>query len=147
MLDAISISEGSFLPNGGSNLTFFEPGTIINSAGEISFVGDVGASGVTGSGDLVDVTFKVLTTGTTSIAILGNSDLQLFDSNFDPIVVDNSVTTSPNLQTFPTNQSLSASVTITPEPSSGQLFLLGGVVGLAAFFVRSNRRSQPISPH
>ena len=147
VLDAISVSEGSFLPNGGSNLTFFEPGTINNSAGEISFIGDVGASGVTGSGDLVDVTFKVLTTGTTSIAILGNRDLQLFDSNFDPIVVDNSVTTSPNLQTFPTNQSLSASVTITPEPSSAQLLLLGGVVGLAAFFVRSNRLSHMIRPH
>jgi hypothetical protein len=140
LLQAISVSEGSFLPNGGANTTFFESGTINNATGEISLIGDVGASGVTGSGTLVDVTFKALTTGTTSIAILANSDLQLFDSNSNPIVVDNSVTTSPNLQTFPTNQSLSASVVVTPEPASGQLMLLGGIVGLFAL-VMANRRS------
>lgn len=71
--------------------------------------------------------------------ILANSDLQFFDSNFDPIVVDNSVTTSPNLQTFPTNQSLSASVVITPEPPSGELLLLGGMFALAAL-TRVDRR-------
>ena len=81
VLDALSVTEGTFLPNGGTNTTFFEPGTINNATGEISLIGDVGASGVTGSGDLVDVTFKALTTGTTNIAILGNSDLQFFDSN------------------------------------------------------------------
>ena len=140
VLDAVSVSEGSFLPNGGSNITFFEPGTINNAAGEISLIGDVGASGVTGSGDLVDVTFKALTTGTTDIAILANSDLQFFDSNFNPIVVDNSVTTSPNLQTFPTNQFLSTSVVITPEPPSGQLLLLGGVVMLVAVLLRAEHR-------
>jgi hypothetical protein len=139
VLSALSVTEGPFLPNGGSNITFFEPGTINNATGEISLIGDVGASGVTGSGDLVDVTFKALTTGTTNIAILANSDLQFFDSNFDPIVVDNSVTTSPNLQTFPTNQSLSASVVITPEPPSGELLLLGGMFALAAL-TRVDRR-------
>jgi hypothetical protein len=132
MLDALSVTEGPFLANGGANPTFFVPGTINNAAGEISLIGDVGASGVTGSGDLVDITFKALTTGTTNIAILANSDLQFFDSNFNPIVVDNSVTTSPNLQTFPTNQSLSASVVVTPEPPSVQLLLLGGMIALAA---------------
>ena len=91
VLKAISVSEGSFLPQGGTNITFFEPGTIDNNAGLISMIGDVGASGVTGSGDLVDVTFQALTTGTTSIAILGNGDLQFFDSNFYPIVIDDSV--------------------------------------------------------
>jgi hypothetical protein len=140
VLDAISVSEGSFLPNGGANITFFEPGTINNAAGEISLIGDVGASGVTGSGDLVDVTFKALTTGTTNIAILGNADLQFFDSSFNPIVVDDSVTTSPNEETFPTNQSLSASVIVTPEPPSGQLLLLGGVVMLVAVLLRADRR-------
>lgn len=143
VLDALSVSEGSFLPNGGANTTFFEPGTINNATGEISLIGDVGASGVTGSGDLVDVTFQALTTGTTSIAILGNSDLQFFDSNFNPIVVDDSVTTSPNLQTFPTNQSLSASVVVTPEPPSGQLLFLGGIVMLAALS-RADRRLRSV---
>jgi len=139
VLEAISVSEGSFLPHGGSNATFFEPGTINNAAGEISLIGDVGASGVTGIGDLVDVTFRALSTGTTDIAILGNSDLQFFDSNFNPIVVDDSVTTSPGAETFPTNQSLSAAVVVTPEPPSGQLLLLGGLVMLAAV-TRADRR-------
>ena len=141
VLDALSVTEGPFLPNGGANTTFFEPGTINNATGEISLIGDVGASGVTGSGDLVDVTFKALTTGTTDIAILGNNDLQFFDSNFNPIVVDNSVTTSPNLQTFPTNQSLSTSLVITPEPPSGQLLLLGGMFALATL-TRVNRKGR-----
>jgi hypothetical protein len=139
LLEALSVSEGSFLPNGGSNATFFEPGTINNAAGEISLIGDVGASGVTGSGDLVDVTFRALSTGTTDIAILGNSDLQFFDSNFNPIVVDDSVTTSPGAETFPTNQSLSAAVVVTPEPPSGELMLLGGI-GMLAGLTRVDRR-------
>jgi len=147
VLDAISVSEGSFLPNGGSNITFFEPGTINNAAGEISLIGDVGASGITGSGDLVDVTFRALTTGTTDITILANSDLQFFDSNFNPIVIDNSVTTSPNLQTFPTNEFLSAPITITPEPSSGLLLLSGGIAGLAALVARAGRRPRAIRSH
>ena len=139
ILSALSVTEGPFLSQGGANPTFFESGTINNATGEISLIGDVGASGVTGSGDLVDVTFRALTTGTTSIAILANADLQFFDSNLDPIVVDNSVTTSPNLQTFPTNQSLSASAVVTPEPPSGQLLLLGAMFALAAF-TRVDRR-------
>jgi hypothetical protein len=132
VLKALSVSEGSFLPDGGANITFFEPGTIDNTAGEISNIGDVGFSGVSGSGDLVDVTFQALTTGKTSIAILANGDLQFFDSNFNPIVIDDSVTTSPTAETFPTNQSLSASVMVTPEPSSWQLMLLGGILWLIA---------------
>jgi hypothetical protein len=140
LLDALSVTEGPFLPNGGSNITFFEPGTINNAAGEISLIGDVGFSGVTGSGTLVDVTFRALGTGTTDIAILANSDLQLFDSNGNPIVVDNSVTTSPTLQTFPTNEFLSAAVTATPEPASWQLMALGGMAMLSAAFVSGMRR-------
>jgi hypothetical protein len=132
LLNAISVTEGSFLPDGGSNITFFEPGSINNAAGEISLIGDVGFSGVTGSGKLVNITFQALSTGTTNIAILANSDLQLFDSSFNPIIVDDSSTTSTGTQTFPTNQFLTTSVTIVPEPSSGQLLFLGALAGLLA---------------
>lgn len=127
ILSALSVTEGSFLPNGASNPTFFEPGSIDNSTGTISFIGDVGASGVTGSGTLVNITFQALQTGTTSIAILANSNLQFYDSNGNPIVIDDSVTTSPSKETFPTNQFLSTSVTVAPvpEPSSGQFLFLG----------------------
>lgn len=128
VLNALSVTEGPFLTDGGSNFTLFEPGTINNAAGLISSIGDVGGYGVTGSGNLVNISFQALTAGTTSIAILANNDLLFFDSNGNPIVVDNSVTTSPTKETFPTNQTLSANVTVvTPEPPSLQLLLLGAV--------------------
>ncbi|WP_035348513.1 cohesin domain-containing protein [Edaphobacter aggregans] len=132
ILNAVSVTEGPFLPNGGTNPTFFESGTIDNTAGTISSIGDVGLSGVTGSGYLVNITFQALQAGTTSIAILANSDLQFYDSNFNPIVIDDSVTTSPGQQTFPTNQSLSTNVTVAPvpEPPSLQLLLIGGSMTL-----------------
>lgn len=144
ILSALTVTEGSFLPNGGSNITFFEPGTIDNNAGLISLIGDVGASGVNGTGTLINITFQALSNGTTSIAILANSDLQFFDSDFNPIVIDNSVTSSPNTQTFPTNQFLSTSVTVTPEPPSVQFLLLGGVAGIVALTYTHRRRiTQP----
>ena len=135
ILNALSVTEGPFLTDGGSNFTFFEPGTINNSTGLISSIGDVGGYGVTGSGNLVNITFQALTAGTTSIAILANSDLQFFDSNGNPIVVANTVTTSPTKETFPTNQTLSANVTVvTPEPPSLELLLIGAI-SLAALMV------------
>ena len=146
VLNALSVSEGSFLPNGGANLTFFEPGIIDNTAGQILGIGDVGLSGVTGSGELVNVTFQALTAGTTDIAILANSDLQFYDSNGNPIIVANSVTTSTGKETFPTNQFLSTPVTVTPEPASVQLLFLGGVVGLIALS-RPDRRLRRMRPH
>jgi hypothetical protein len=142
ILSAISVTEGSFLPDGGSNITFFQSGTIDNNAGLISLIGDVGASGVDGSGTLVNITFQALTKGTTSIAILANSDLQFYDSDFDPIVIDNSVTSSSSTQTFPTNQFLSTSVVVTPEPSSVQLMLLGAVAGIIALTCTNRRITQ-----
>ena len=146
VLNALSVTEGSFLPQGGANPTFFEPGTIDNANGEISMIGDVGASGVTGSGTLVNITFQALSPGMTSIAILANDDLQFYDSNFNPIVIDDSVTTSPNKETFPTNQFLSTPITVTPEPPSVQLMLLGGVAALLglAFSHRRFRKDRAI---
>ena len=144
LLNALSVTEGPFLPNGGANPTFFESGTIDNTAGTISSIGDVGLSGVSGSGYLVNITFQALQAGTTSIAILANSDLQLYDSNFNSIIVADSVTTSPGKQTFPTNQYLSTNVTVAPvpEPSSGQLLALGaGTIALFITFTGARRRA------
>ena len=73
-----------FFTNGGTNPTFFESGTIDNAAGTISNIADVGLSGVTGSGYLVDITFQALQAGTTSIAILANSDLQFYRLQLQP---------------------------------------------------------------
>lgn len=142
ILSALSVTEGAFLPDGGSNPTFFESGTIDNAAGTISNIGDVGLSGVSGSGYLVDITFQALQAGSTSIAILADSNLQLFDSNFNPIVVSDSVTTSPDKQTFPTNQFLSTTVDVAPvpEPPSSQLLLLGGLLTFVTF---AGRRHLP----
>src|SRR5690349_18735567 len=70
VLKATSVTEGSFLPSGGS--TIFIPGTIDNLGGSITANGDalLGAlSGVTGDGDLLDVSFQALTPGTSSIQV------------------------------------------------------------------------------
>jgi Cohesin domain len=83
ILSAISVTEGSFLPEGGA--TFFFPGTIDNGAGTIVFNADslVGAiPGVSGGGTLAVIHFDALVVGTTSIS-LGN--VTLLDSNLNPL--------------------------------------------------------------
>jgi len=69
ILSAVSITEGPFLPGGGT--TFFIPGTIDNIGGHITFTADtlVGAiPGVTGSGTLATATFSVNTVGTSAVS-------------------------------------------------------------------------------
>jgi hypothetical protein len=108
-LSAISVTEGSFLPGGGS--TFFLPGTIDNTLGTIGFNADtlIGAiPGVNGSGTLAILDFTALNGGTSPINI---SNISLLDSTLSPI----SSTT--------VNGSASVSGQAVPEPSS--LLLLG----------------------
>jgi general secretion pathway protein D len=78
ILSAASITEGAFLPTGGT--TFFIPGTIDNIAGTITATADslIGPiPGVTGTGTLATITFHALTPGTSAITL---ANVLLLDS-------------------------------------------------------------------
>jgi hypothetical protein len=110
-LSAVSVTEGSFLPAGGS--TFFLPGTIDNTLGTISFNADtlIGAiPGVSGSGTLAILDFKALSAGMSPINIL---NVGLLDSTLSPI----SSTTA--------NGNATVSGQAVPEPSSLLLLATG----------------------
>jgi hypothetical protein len=118
ILQAVSATEGPFLPTGGP--TIFLPGTIDNVGGSITANADIlngAVSGVNGSGDLLDVTFKALTGGSTSVQIFNLFALNSFGQGMTETTIGSTVTV------------LSASV---PEPRTG-LLLMAGVAGLIAF--------------
>jgi len=112
VLSVASITEGSFLPSGGS--TFFIPGTIDNTGGTIAATGDslLGAiAGVSGSGTLATISLQALTLGTSSITL---SHVLLLDSSLGEITVSlgaGSVTVQP--------------ATGVPEPSATLLLAIG----------------------
>lgn len=86
ILSATSITEGPFLPSGGS--TFFLPGTIDNVAGLISFnagtlIGTI--AGVNGGGVLAQVNFSAIGAGTSSVNLSG---VTLLDSSLQDISAD-----------------------------------------------------------
>ena|SRR5579872_428830 len=121
ILSAISITEGSFLPSGGT--TFFLPGTIDNTGGSIAFNADtlIGPiPGVSGSGTLAILDFTALASGTSPISIL---NVGLLDSTLSPIpfgTVDGSANIS------------GATGGTVPEPATILLLLAQGIaVGLA----------------
>lgn len=121
-LSAVSVTEGSFLPGGGS--TFFLPGTIDNTSGTISFNADtlIGSiPGVNGSGTLAILDFKALAAGASPINIL---NVSLLDSTLSPI------------SSTAVNGNANVSGQAVPEPSS--LLLLGP--GLLAVFGVTRRK-------
>lgn len=109
ILQASSVSEGSFLSGGGS--TFFGGGTTDNIGGSISltFNSLLGAvPGVSGSGTVAQVVFNVVAAGSTT---LGLSDVLFLDSALAQI-------------TLPA-QGGSLITTAVPEPSAALMLGLG----------------------
>jgi hypothetical protein len=107
ILSAASVTEGSFLRNGGS--TVFVPGTINNTAGTINFTGDslIGPiQGVSGSGTLATVNFQAFRPGMSPIAL---SNVVLLDSDLRGI----------------TANTVNGTVTVIPEPASWLLLAAG----------------------
>ena len=83
ILSATGITEGAFLPLGGS--TFFIPSAIDNVLGTISFTGDTLLSvppGVSGSGVLATLSFHALAAGSSAVEL---SNIILLDSNLADI--------------------------------------------------------------
>lgn len=118
LFKATSVTEVPFLTGGGA--TFFDGGTIDNTAGEISFVFDTllgPGPGVTGSGLLDAISFTVLRHGSGTISL---SDVLALDSIGNVINV-----TTPGLPLS------------TPEPGSLVLLSVGA---LAMLFGLTRRR-------
>ena len=121
-VSAFSITEGSFLPGGGS--TFFLPGTIDNVGGTIASTADslVGAiPGVDGSGTLAILTPIGLAPGISSIDL---SNVILLDSSLNSIVAN--------------SQSGSVTVTSTGVPEPNTLVLL--IAGISFLGFKFQRR-------
>ena len=70
ILEAINVSEGNFLKTDGGN-TFFQGGSIDNAAGKIGGLSAIRLStqGVTGTGTVLQVTFKAKSSGETELAL------------------------------------------------------------------------------
>ncbi len=127
LMEAVFVAEDVFLPDWAANLdppgsTFWDPGTIDNTGGTISFIyeGILGSyppgSMATGSGSLLLIQFKALSPGTGYVNVLNG---QFLDSNLDPITV--------SLASGEVDIARSSAV---PEPSS-LLLLACGLMPLA----------------
>ena len=70
VLEAIDVSEGDFLKMNGAS-TFFQGGSIDNAAGKITQLSAarLSSQGVTGTGTLLQVTFKAKSVGETELAL------------------------------------------------------------------------------
>ena len=119
VLQATSITEGSFLDEGGTAATLFFGGTVDNVGGTVTTNADsleTAVTGVSGSGILVAFQFRAIAAGSSQDEI---SNVFLLDSNLESI--DAGIANG------------TVNVVATPEPSCALLVALG----LGALFVRS----------
>jgi len=119
VLEATSVSEGSFLDGGVPGSTFFVPGTIDNTGGTITFNSDslIGPiPGIAGDGTLLAFDFTALNAGTSALTI----ENELLVDSGGNIISD---TTTPG--------SVTVQAATVPEPSS-LLLLLVGTLALVA---------------
>ena len=128
ILSATTVSEGAFLPGGGS--TFFAPGTIDNLVGTITITADtlIGAlSGVSGSGNLAGMKFTAQAAGSSAIKL---SNILLLDSNLNDIptsALNGTVTVTP-------------AAPVVPEPSA--ISMMFAIACTVACFVLPRRNLQ-----
>jgi len=118
LLSAVSVSEGAFLPSGGT--TFFIPGTIDNVAGSVAATADtlVGPiPGVTGDGVLLVFDFKALAAGASPLSFANEI---LLDSSLNDITADT---------TFQNGSVTVSGITHVPEPNTLVLVCIA-VLGL-----------------
>jgi hypothetical protein len=114
-LSATGVSEGSFLAGGGS--TFFIPGTIDNTAGNIAFTANtlLGPGGVNGTGTLAVIFFNSLAPGTSKVDLSG---IFLLDSAGGSIPFS----------------ATNSNVAVSPVPEPATLSLC--IVGLGSLFLK-----------
>jgi len=108
LLSAVSVSEGPFLPGGGT--TFFIPGTIDNVGGSVAATADalIGPiPGVSGDGTLLTFEFTALAPGTSALTL---ANPFLFDSSLNDITAN---TTFGN-----GSVTIGAATSVTPEPGT-----------------------------
>jgi len=122
ILQVTNISEGAFLP--GSGATFFLPGFIDNSSGNITFNADTletAISGANGSGTLIEFSFAASSVGTSFL-------------NLDNIILQNSQ--GDLISSSTTNGSVSVTSVTVPTPEPGTFaFLVVGFLAIVAFGV------------
>ena len=120
VLSAVSVTEGSLFSSVG---VFFSPGTIDNTAGTITFIGDSLSGpgpGINTNGSLAQILFNAIGTGSSSVAL---SNIILLDSNLNDI----------------TASAVSGSVDVTGVPEPSYLPVLG--TSLLVFLARVRRVS------
>jgi hypothetical protein len=126
ILAAVSVTEGSFLPTGGS--TIFFPGAIDNLLGSVSNNADTLVSatpGFTGDGLLLAIQFSVIGPGSTTLT---PANLLFLDSNFN---IANVRSTDGALDVSP--------AAVTPEPGTFLLLMTGILAAAITGRMRSSR--------
>lgn len=134
LLEATSVSEGTFLNGGVPGNTFFIPGTIDNTGGTVSLNADslLGPPpGVDGDGTLLVFDFTALSPGTSALTI----ENELLVDSGGNIISDTTV---------PGSVTVEGGSQAVPEPSS-LLLLLVGVLTLAALAATQAKTGLPAS--